>query len=55
MELFGHVQRQHVNAIPSIALLNIIETGSVSLSLPGEAAPSTKDRAANNCENLINN
>ena len=36
-------------------VLNILEIGSVSLSLPGEAAPSTKNRGANNCEIILVN
>ena len=32
------------------SLLNMIEIGSMLLSLPGEAAPRTKNRGGNNCE-----
>ena len=34
-------------------LLNIIEIGSVPLSFSGKAAPSIKNRGANNCETFF--
>ena len=37
----------------SPTLINIIEIGSVSLYLPGEAAPSAKNRGADNCETFF--